>query len=203
LSRCTFFLALWCVSYVIYVSASLSPTFSGVLFERLSIFVDLFVYFGCGVLLYLFRTSIPFSPFWACVALALVLVALPLGGGSIVMPVCLPYLMVFCGLSVLPGKVPLKYDLSYGVYLIHAPMLTAFIIMFPSMHIWWIGAAAVFLVTLVLAYASWICIEGPALKKKKAASNWGHRRIELIMLPVRASDSARTPATERSHELRG
>jgi peptidoglycan/LPS O-acetylase OafA/YrhL len=196
LSRRGFFLALWCVSYAIYVAISISPTFASVLFERLSTFVSLFVYFGCGVLLYLFRARIAFSSVLACAALTLVLVALPLGGGPIVMPICLPYLMMFCGLSVLPGKMPLRHDLSYGVYLIHAPILAAFSLTFPNMHIWWFGAVIVFSVTLFLAYASWTLVEGPALRKKKVASNWVYRHIELIMPPVRARNPAQTPAAE-------
>jgi peptidoglycan/LPS O-acetylase OafA/YrhL len=119
------------------------------------------------------------------------------------MPICLPYLMMFCGLSVLPGKVPLKHDLSYGVYLIHAPVLVAFSLTFPNMHIWWIGAAVVFLLTLVLAYASWIFVEGPALSKKKVASNWVHRRIESIMPALRTRTPVQAAAPERIGNLQG
>ena len=197
LSRRNLVLALWCASYAIYIAIETSPPFAAILSGRFSTFVSLFVYFGGGVLLYLFRARIPFSPILACAALALLLAALPLGGGSFAMPICLPYLMMFCGLSVLPGKVPLKYDLSYGVYLIHAPILLAFSLAFPNMHIWWIGAAVVFLVTLVLAYASWIFVEGPALSKKKVVSNWVHRRIASIVPPLRTRTPAQTAATER------
>jgi peptidoglycan/LPS O-acetylase OafA/YrhL len=90
----------------------------------------------------------------------------------------------------------LRHDLSYGVYMIHAPILVAFGLTFPNMHTWWVGAAAVFLVTLVLAHVSWIFVEGPALRKKKAVSNWFHRRIELIMPPLRASNPVQSPAGE-------
>lgn len=196
LSRRAFFLALWCASYALYIAASLNPAFANLVFERLLTFVSLFVYFGAGVLLYLFRTRIPFSPIWAGAALALLLVALPLGGGAFFMPLCLPYLMIFCGLSALPGKMPLKHDLSYGVYLIHALVLVAFGLIFPNMHIWWIGAAVIFAVTLVLAYASWTFVEGPALKQKKALSNWVHRRIEQVIPPVRACDPSQASAAE-------
>jgi peptidoglycan/LPS O-acetylase OafA/YrhL len=201
LSRRNLVLALWCASYTIYIAIGISPPFAASLFDRFSTFLSLFVFFGCGVLLYLFRTRIPFSPVLACAALALLLGALPLGGGPVVMPICLPYLMMFCGLSALPGKVPLKHDLSYGVYLIHAPILLAFSFTFPNMHIWWIGAAVVFLVTLVLAYASWIFVEGPALSKKKAASNWAHRCIKSIKPPLRTRTPAQTAATERIGNL--
>jgi peptidoglycan/LPS O-acetylase OafA/YrhL len=206
LSRRKFFLALWLVSYAIYVAIGMDPTINDIFSERLLAFDarldrlltfdSLFVYFGCGVLLYLFRERIPFSLVLACAAFALALAALPLGAGPIVMPICLPYIVIFCGLSPIPGKGLLRHDLSYGVYLIHAPMLIAFGIVFPDMHIWWIGAATVFLVTLVLAYMSWRFVEGPALKRKKAVSNWIQHHIELIISPLRESSAAQPPAAE-------
>jgi peptidoglycan/LPS O-acetylase OafA/YrhL len=179
----------------------MAPPFAAILSDRFSTFVSLFVYFGCGVLLYLFRARIPFSPALACAAVALLLVAVPIGGGPWVMPICLPYLMVFCGLSSLPGRVPLKHDLSYGVYLIHAPILLAFSLTFPNMHIWWIGAVVVFLFTLVLAYASWIYVEGPALSKKKAASNWVQSCIRPITSLFRTRTSDQTAAPEKAVNL--
>lgn len=196
LRRRSLFLALWGASYAIYIAISINPALASFLFDRFSTFVSLFVYFGSGVLLCLFRERIPFSPVLACTALALALAVLPWGGGSIVMPICLPYVAMFCGLSFLPGKALLRHDLSYGVYLIHAPILIAFGLAFPNMHIWWIGAATVFAVTLVLAYASWIFVEGPALRRKKAVSNWVHRRIDAIMPSLKTCSPVQTSAAE-------
>ncbi len=194
LSRRSLFLALWGASYAIYIAISINPALASFLFERFSTFVSLFVYFGCGVLLCLFRDRIAFSPVLAFASLALVLAVLPLAGGPIVMPICLPYIVIFCGLSFLPGKALLRHDLSYGVYLIHAPILIAFGLAFPNMHIWWVGAAIIFVVTLVLAYASWMLVEGPALRKKKAVSNWVHRRLDAIMPSLKTSNPAQTSA---------
>jgi peptidoglycan/LPS O-acetylase OafA/YrhL len=190
------FLVSWFAFYVIYIAINVDPTIEGVLFERFSTFVSLFVFFGSGVLLYLFRERIPFSPILASAVLGLVIAVLPLGGGPVVMPICLPYFMTFCGLSFLPGKVLLRHDISYGVYLIHAPILAAFSLIFPSMHTWWIGAATVFLVTLVLAYFSWIFVEGPALKRKTVLSNWAHRCIGLVAPPFSTTKPSPSPAAE-------
>jgi peptidoglycan/LPS O-acetylase OafA/YrhL len=201
LSRQNLVLSLWCASYAVYVAIWTIPLFAAALSDRFLTFVSLFVYFGSGVLLFLFRARIPFSPVLASAALALLLVALPLGGGPFVMPICLPYLMMFCGLSSLLGKVPLKHDLSYGVYLIHAPILLAFSFTLPNMHIWWIGAALVLVVTLVLAYTSWIFVEGPALSRKKLASNWARRCTEMIMTALRMRTPAQTAAAERMGNL--
>lgn len=195
LGRRNYVFLLWCLAYAIYLAIWMAPSFAAILPHRFSTFISLFVYFGSGVLLYLFRSLIPFSPILACASIAVALVALPLGGGPWVMPICLPYLMVFCGLSALPGKVPLKHDLSYGVYLIHAPILLAFSLTFPNMHIWWVGAVVVFLITLVLAYLSWVCVEGPALSKKKAASNLAQRFIKPITLLLGTRTSNQTEST--------
>jgi peptidoglycan/LPS O-acetylase OafA/YrhL len=206
LSRRTAFLAVWLASYAIYIAISMDPTFKNILTERLLAldprldrlltFDSLFVFFGSGVLLYLFRELIPNSLAFACAASVLALVAMPLGAGSIFMPICLPYLVIFCGLSSLPGKALLRHDVSYGVYLIHAPILIAFGVALPDVHTWWVGAVTVFFVTLVLAYSSWMFVEGPALKKKKTVSNWIQCRIEQIMPPLRASDPLQPPAAE-------
>jgi peptidoglycan/LPS O-acetylase OafA/YrhL len=196
LSRRSVVLTTWCACYAAYIAISLNSDLADALPGRLSIFVSLYVYFGCGVLLFLYRERIPFSPVLVCAALGVLLAMLPLGGGAFVMPICLPYLMVFCGLSSLPAKVPLKHDLSYGVYLIHAPILVAFSLTFPNMHTWPIGAAVVFFITSILAYLSWVFIESPSLKRKKAASNWVHRGIERIMRPFRARTAAHTRPAE-------
>jgi peptidoglycan/LPS O-acetylase OafA/YrhL len=198
LGRRNFVLGLWCASYAVYVALWTIPSFAPALPDRLSTFMNLFVYFGSGILLYLFRERIPFSPALAFGALALLLLALPVGAGPLAMPICLPYLMVFCGLSSLPGKVPLKHDLSYGIFLIHGPILFAFSLLFPDMQTWWAGAVVVFLVTAGLAYASWIFVERPALSKKNAVANWAHRCIGRIMPPLRTKTSAQAAAAEKA-----
>ncbi|QIP05498.1 acyltransferase family protein [Bradyrhizobium symbiodeficiens] len=181
LSRRNAVLALWCTVYAVYAAICMIPSFAAALPARISTFVSLFVYFGSGVLLYLFRERVPFSIPLASAAIALLLLALPLGGGPLTAPICLPYLMVLCGLSNLSGRVSLKKDLSYGIYLIHAPVLFAFSLTFPGVHTWWIGAVVVVLLTSILAYASWVFVERPALNKKKAAAVWVQRRIGTLM----------------------
>ena len=174
-------LMLWSGFYALYIAVEAFPPFAAVFSGRFLVFVSLFVYFGSGVLLQIFSARIPFSAALAFAALTVLLAALPLGAGPLAMPICLPYLMMFCGLSALPGKMPIKHDLSYGVYLIHAPILLAFSLAYPNMHVWWVGAIVVWLITATLAYVSWIFVEKPALSKKKAVSAWAQRCIEIIV----------------------
>ena len=130
--------------------------------------------------MFIFADRVPFSITFALGALALVFVTLPLGLGPVVMPLCLSYLVVFCGLSTLPGQSLLKNDVSYGVYLIHAPILTSFILLFPDFRIWWLTAMIVLLLTLVLSYLSWTLVEEPVLRQKQGVSNWLHARVNAL-----------------------
>lgn len=180
-------LALWCAAYVTYAAVEMHLIPASSMPARFWTFLSLYVYFGCGVLLYLYSAHIPLSKVVAAAALGVLLVVSPLGGGPIAMPICLPYLVVFGGLSSLPGKMPIAHDLSYGVYLIHEPVILAFSFMFPNLHVWWVGAIGAFLVTLLLAYASWIFVEEPALSNKKAVSTWVRRRIQSIVPRLRTS----------------
>lgn len=191
-------LALWCASYVTYVAVGLHPTLASSMPARFWTFLSLYVYFGCGALLYLYSAHIPLSKVLAAAALGALLVVLPLGGGPIVMPICLPYLIVFGGLSSLPGKMPIAHDLSYGVYLIHEPVILAFSFMFPNMHVWWVGAVGVFLVTMILAYTSWIFVEEPALSHKKAVSTWVRRGIQSIVPHLKTSAQVSVAATSKA-----
>jgi len=116
---------------------------------------------------------------------------LPFGIGAVVMPLCLTYIIIFCGLSAPPGKSLMKHDLSYGVYLIHSPILVAISAMVSSVRTWWNAAAVAFIITLILSYLCWILVEEPALRWKKDLSNWLNGQFDAIY-PHR---SKRTRAT--------
>lgn len=178
LRRRSLFLILFLASYGIHLAMSFDPTLVAVLPDRFLTFIKLFVYFGAGATLFIFSERVPFSIVFATGALALVMAALPFGLGAVVMPLCVPYIIIFCGLSALPGQPLLKHDLSYGVYLIHGPVLLAYSLVFPNVRIWWISAVSVFFITLVLSYLSWKFVEEPALRQKKVLSNWLNVRYD-------------------------
>lgn len=180
LRRRSLFFTLFLVAYGLNCAMNLDPTLVSSLPPRFLTFIKLFVYFGAGVTLFIFADRVPFSITFALGALALVFATLPLGLGPVVMPLCLSYLVVFCGLSTLPGQSLLKYDVSYGVYLIHAPILTSFILLFPDFRIWWLTAMIVLLLTLTLSYLSWTLVEEPALRQKQGVSKWLHARVSAL-----------------------
>lgn len=164
--------------YGIHLAMTYDPALVAMLPQRFLTFVKLFIYFGVGALLFIFADRVPFSAAVALGALVLAALALQVGLGAVVMPLCVPYMVVFCGLSVLPGQFLLKHDLSYGVYLIHAPMVVAVSVLFPNLQVWWLAAVIVLVITLGISYLSWIFVERPALKQKELMSNWLNGRFE-------------------------
>lgn len=179
LRRRSLFLILLLASYAIHLAMRFDPTLVAVLPDRFLTFIKLFVYFGSGAVLFIFADRIPFSMPFAIGAVALIVAALPFGLGAVVMPLCLPYFIIFCGLSALPGQALVKKrDLSYGVYLIHAPIVVAFGLLLPNFRTWWLAAVVVLCVTLALSYLSWTFVEEPALRRKKDVSNWLNSRFD-------------------------
>jgi peptidoglycan/LPS O-acetylase OafA/YrhL len=180
LRRKGIFLLLWATSYAMYVGVNLAPSvadFPG----QLVTFNSLFIYFIGGSAFFLFRDSIPFSLANALIAFSATMLALRLGLGPLILPISLPYLVTYYGLSDLPGRRMMSHDLSYGVYLIHAPILCALMLFFPGLKVWWVAATIVLFAALVLSYVSWMFVESPALRRKKRVSQWVHGRLAAVL----------------------
>jgi len=168
---------LFLVSYAVYVAVNFEPMTLSYLPARLVTLVSLFVYFAAGSALYTFRTWVPYSMSVAVAVFAVLMLALVSGLGAVIAPLGVPYLAIFVGQSVLPGRSLLKRDLSYGVYLIHAPILVAFTVFYPEVKLWWLVATVVFSITLMLSYLSSRYVESPALARKAIISNWMNDRF--------------------------
>ncbi|TPI50221.1 acyltransferase [Mesorhizobium sp. B2-9-1] len=180
LGRPRLLLAVLFVAYVLYVANGIFPAVAERLPGRFVTFISLFVYFAFGVALSTFRRTIPYSAALAGLAFLILIVSLAYGAGIVAAPLCLPYLVVFAGLSNLPGRSFVRRDLSYGVYLIHAPVLCCFSIMYPGIHSWQFVALVAMMVTLPLSYLSSILVEQPALTRKKIIAGWIGGRLHLI-----------------------
>lgn len=202
LGRRRVWLAVYLASYTTYVAISLVPAAVALLPDRFVTFVGLFVYFAGGATLYLFRDGIPFSKMFAFGALAMMTMALPFGLGGIFMPVCLPYFIIFAGLSALPGQSLFKRDLSYGVYLIHSPILIVLMLLFPGVRTWWVGAGIVLIITLFLAYLSWTFVEAPMLKQKRDLSNLINDKIAALRARWNTRDQVNTAIIRQSRDGR-
>lgn len=188
--------------YLAYVGLALSPSLHAACPQRLLDFIGLFVYFIAGTTLYLYRESIPFSGTGAAIALGGALIGLASGMGAIALPLCTPYIVVYLGLSKVASRVPLKHDLSYGVYLIHSPIILALLTLFDLTT----GLPLAFLagsVTLVLAYASWRFVEAPALTQKAWVSRWLSSRVARLRSGRDGESRAPTYRDKPSNDLTG
>ncbi len=169
LSRRTLAAAFFAFVYVANAALWYSAGLAVIVPERLAIFLSLFVYFLAGVVIFLFADRIAWSRALAIVALAGLLLALPLGLGALVLPIAMPYLVVYLGFSDVFGRAPLKADYSYGVYLNHPVVLTALLVSAPSIDSFFIALPLLLAATAAIAFLSWTFIEGPSLRLKGVA----------------------------------
>lgn len=170
--------------YVVNVLLWYWPSLYSVVPGRVEIFISLFVYFAAGICIFRLSDIIPWSLNAAVITAVLIGVGLPLGVGVIVMPICVPYLIIYLGLSQVFGKAQFKSDYSYGLYIFHAEVLTFVLIMFPSLRNVFLATPLVALVSLSMAFLSWNLIEAPALKSKKWASALVRKKVDMIGLAL-------------------
>lgn len=124
--------------------------------------------FHAGVGLYLYRDKIPFSPAWAAVSAAAVVLLLgwvPMG--DFLSPLPVAYLTVWLGLQNPPRKYLLGADYSYGIYLYGFAVQQAFVYLVPGGRIWWLNFSVTIAVTAAIAALSWSFIERPALRLRR------------------------------------
>ncbi len=126
------------------------------------------VFFVAGMLVHLYKQSIPMKPYLAWITLSLWLVSCWIGFGPYVSYVAIPYLVLFIAerRSWLNnfGKFG---DVSYGVYLYAFP-LGQLIVSVAGIHLSVPTLAiATWISAIVCGYLSWKIIEAPALRFKK------------------------------------
>ena len=144
---------------------------------RLGFWPELYLYFGGGAALYLWRARVRMNP-WVAVACAVGwLVTARLGGGCRIATGLLgAYVVLY--LAFLPlGRVAdfgRKGDLSYGLYLYAFPIQQAVSALLGPTA-WWVNAAVAFPCVVLLAALSWRWVEKPALRRKDRPPAWALR----------------------------
>jgi peptidoglycan/LPS O-acetylase OafA/YrhL len=174
------FVAIYVTNAVLWYSSSLHA----VVPARIETFVGLFVYFASGICLYRLADIIPWSAGAAAMAALSIVIGLPLGIGVLVMPISLPYLVVYVGLSQLLGRAQYKNDYSYGIYIFHGQVLAFMVIMLPSLRNFFAAAPLIALASLSIAILSWTFIEAPVLSSKKSVSAMVRRNADWIGLTL-------------------
>lgn len=142
-----------------------------------------FAYFGGGVLICLFRDVIRWSVSLMLISLCALVLSLWAGLGYALAPLLVTYLIAGIGLIQFPwGRFLEHSDLSYGVYLIHSLVLTLLMHWF-EFEGWITLFLAGWVVSLMLAWASWNVIERPALDHKSFPADLVRRFAKAIPLP--------------------
>ena len=125
--------------------------------------------FACGSLAYLYRDRLPLTPLLAAAAMTAPVLA-KLAMPALYAPALFvgsAYLFLFIAMA--PGlshpRLEPRWDLSYGVYLYGWPLQQALQALYPAVPGWVMLGPALVLTGLVAA-ASWLLVERPALDLK-------------------------------------
>jgi len=129
----------------------------------------LWSYFAAGVLLWFLRDRLPSSAWSAGVAAAVVVAASFLERPIylVMTPLPLAFLLLWLG-ARLPMRIGARNDISYGMY-VHAFPLQQLLVI-AGVATWlgttWFAVVSV-LVTVPMAWASWLLVERPAMKLRR------------------------------------
>lgn len=148
-------LAGWCVTAVL----------SFLHIGRLGFWPVLGLYFGGGLVLYLWRERVRMSP-WLAAACVVVLIASSMAGKGLPVAIgsCGAYLVLY--LAFLPGRLShfgRHGDFSYGLYIYAFPVQQAVTAVLGGPMPWWWNATLSLAFTLLLGMMSWRYIEKPAI----------------------------------------
>jgi peptidoglycan/LPS O-acetylase OafA/YrhL len=155
---------------------------------------QLVLFFLAGVLVYLFRDSLPFSGGIALIAAVVSLALVASHTAIFLLPLPVAYVTMYLGLQT-PKKLPLIFtgDYSYGIYLYAYPMQQAVVHLLPKGQSWYTNFLLALLMVCLFAAFSWHCIEKPMLKLKRfilrKTETKRHSKDELIS-PDRAVANA-------------
>lgn len=128
-------------------------------------------FFAAGMLMWALRDRLPASKPLSAISGVLVVTCffLPDVWNWSLTPIPLAYLMLYLG-GALPTALGSQHDISYGVYIYAFPVQQLLALSFgPSLGVVGMALAAL-LLTVPLAWASWLFIERPALRLKNASS---------------------------------
>jgi peptidoglycan/LPS O-acetylase OafA/YrhL len=130
---------------------------------------ELFLFFGGGMCLHLFRDHIRADRRLAWPAAAVLAVALLSGTGFSYAFAAAGTYLVFCAAYAPWGRLAgfgRRGDVSYGIYVYAFPIQQSLVQVSGGQMAWWANALLAFPITLVLAHASWRWVEAPALAWK-------------------------------------
>jgi peptidoglycan/LPS O-acetylase OafA/YrhL len=128
-------------------------------------------YFVAGATIYIFADKVPVKGTLAVVAGVATIALMPVGLFHVFAGIPLAYVMLFLAVRLPVQSIGSKNDVSYGLYIWAFPVQQLIAIAFPNQELpLFIFVAASVVLTLPLAWASWLLIERPASKLKTVMS---------------------------------
>lgn len=125
-------------------------------------------YFFVGIAAYHWRASIPVHPLLFAAGLMLSTWMLSRQGLVYLAAIPVTYCTLYVGMLKLPRISLLQNgDYSYGIYLLHFPVLQSLVHLMPALQAWWMLLLLAAPMTIALAAISWHWIEKPFLQLKK------------------------------------
>lgn len=127
---------------------------------------DPVLYFFMGSLYFLFRDKIVLRRGWFLLASSLALVSLPVGWGAIVLPVAMPYALLWLAFRLPITRFDLHGDISYGLYIYAFPVQQILATLGLQRAGLPLYLGLTFALTIPLATLSWRLVEQPCLRLK-------------------------------------
>jgi peptidoglycan/LPS O-acetylase OafA/YrhL len=142
-------------------------------------------YFFVGIAAYHWRAYIPAHPVLFVIALLLSPLMLSQQGLIYLAAIPVTYCTLYIGMLKLP-RIPLLQngDYSYGIYLLHFPILQSLAYLVPALREWWMLMLFAVPLTIGLAALSWHWIEKPFLQLKKRILPSKAAPISMPVAPV-------------------
>lgn len=135
--------------------------------QNLSNLIRLSLYFFSGSLYYLYRDKVLLDIKWAVASTLILIAAICTSGLNIVLPLLLPYLLIYLCVSVQCISIKKIGDLSYGMYIYAFPVQQLLVAYGKP----FLNATELFILSLVfvflISWVSWRYIEKPCLRLKK------------------------------------
>lgn len=129
----------------------------------------LVTFFYAGMVVYLYRDRIPYSPWLFCAAVAAIVISATFGKLPYIMPVVYPYVLFYIAFSRRLGlqNFAKHGDLSYGIYVYAFPIQQLLVTWFPGELTVHLHVFASLSLAAICAALSWRYIEYPFLQLKK------------------------------------
>ncbi|RYZ43246.1 MAG: acyltransferase [Myxococcaceae bacterium] len=153
---------------------------------RLNLWPELYLYFGGGLLLYLFRDRLRMSPWGALGCVVVLVVTAQWGGLKYAVGGCGTYLVLY--LAFLPSRLSgfaRHGDFSYGVYVYAFPVQQTVTWLLGGTVAWWVNATLSLPVVVLLAALSWHLVEKRALRLKNSPPVFGFMARFSVKVPPR------------------